>query len=90
MEKKYNFNAEMAKANVKAYEEQVQKAREEKAQKTVNSFLVTIDRDSQNGVKSVPLQSSHTDAINNIIKKDLEELGFTVERQGQVFRISWS
>lgn len=89
MERKYNFNADMAKANVKAYEEQVQKAREEKAQKTVNSFLVTIDRDSQNGVKSVPLQSSHTDTINNIIKRDLEELGFTVERQGQVFRISW-
>ena len=90
MEKKYDFNAEMARANVKAYEEQVQKAHEEKAMKTVNSFLATINRDSQNGVKSVPLQSSHTDTINNIIKKDLEELGFTVEKQGQVFRISWS
>lgn len=90
MEKKYNFNAEMARANVKAYEEQVQKEREEKAMKTVNSFLVTIDRDSQNGMKSVPLQSSYTDTINNIIKKDLEELGFTVEKQGQIFRISWS
>ena len=90
MEKKYNFNAEKARANVKTYEAQVQKAYEEKAQKAVNGFLATIDRDSRNGVKSVPLQSSHTDIINNIIKKDLEELGFKVKRQGQIFRISWS
>ena len=90
MERKYNFNADMARANVKAYEEEVQKEREEKAMKTVNSFLATIDKDSQHGVKSVPLQSSFTDTINSIIKKDLEELGFTVEKQGQVFRISWS
>lgn len=89
MEKKYTFNAEMARANVKTYEAQVQKEREEKAQKTVNGFLATIDRDSRNGVKSVPLQSPYTDIINNIIKKDLEELGFKVKRQGQIFKISW-
>lgn len=90
MERTYKFNANMAKENVKVYEAEVQKIREEKAQKTVNSFLETIDRASQNGAKSVPLQSSHMDMINNIIKQDLEELGFSVEMQGQVFRISWS
>ena len=90
MERNYQFNAEMAKENVKAHNAQVQKAREEQAQKTVNSFLATIKRDSEEGYMKVTLQSSHTDTINNIIKKDLEELGFSVEKQGQVFRISWS
>ena len=79
----------MARANVKAHEEHVQKAHEEKAQKTVINFLITIDRESQKGEKSIPLQSSHTDTINSIIKRDLEELGFTVEKKGQVFKISW-
>ena len=89
MERKYNFNVEMARENVKVHEEYLQKAREEQAQKTVNNFLISIDRESQKGEKSIPLQSSHTDTINSIIKKDLEELGFQVEKKGQVFKISW-
>ena len=90
MEKKYYFNANMAKENVEAYEKEIQKLREVKAVKTVNNFLATIDRSSQNGIKSIPLQSPHIDAINDIVEKDLEELGFSVERQGQKFTISWS
>lgn len=90
MERTYEFNANMAKENVKEYNEEVQRAREEQAQKTVNSFLETIKRDSENGYTKVALQSSHTDTVNSIVKKDLEELGFSVEKQGQVFRISWS
>ena len=90
MEKKYYFNANMAKENVEAYEKEIQKLREVKAVKTVNNFLATIDRISQNGIKSIPLQSPHIDAINDIVEKDLEELGFSVERQGQKFTISWS
>lgn len=88
--KNYGFNAEMAKANVKEYNEEMQRIKEKQAQKTVNSFLETIERDSENGYTKVTLQSSNTDTVNNIIKKDLEDLGFTVENQGQMFRISWS
>lgn len=90
MEKNYKFNANMAKENVKGYNEEMQRVKEEQAQKTVNSFLATIQRDSENGYTKVTLQSSHTDTVNSIVKKDLEELGFTVENQGQIFRISWS
>ena len=88
-ENKYGFNAQMAKENTTKYNEEVENGRKEKATIIVSQWLKTIERDSNNGMTLVVLQSSYTDTINRYIKSDLEELGFSVEKQGQVFRISW-
>lgn len=90
MERNYEFNASMAKENVKEYNAKSQRATEERAQKIVNSFLVTIERDSEKGYTEELLQSSYIGTVNDIVKKDLEDLGFMVEKKGQTFRISWS
>lgn len=89
MENKYGFNAQMAKENVKGYEMQVEKERKEKATIIVSQWLQTIERDSKNGMTTVTLQSSFTDTVNRYIKVELDMLGFTVEKKGQVFKISW-
>lgn len=83
------FNAEIAKANVKEYEKQMEKKRNEKASETITQWLETIEKESINGKSTVTLQSNFTDTVNKYIKVKLEILGFQVNKKGQVFKISW-
>ena len=87
--RQFDFNAEMAKANVDEYNNQMFQKVMKTATDTTERFLETIKRDSVLGREFVKLQSSATGEVNSIIRNQLRNLGFKVELNGNTFEISW-